>query len=51
MHKEGYTHRDLKPENILFKNDTTLKIADFGLSAKIAGKDGSGILKTQVGTH
>jgi len=39
-HERGVAHRDLKPENILFDSDFNLKIADFGLSAPVDGKDG-----------
>jgi serine/threonine protein kinase len=51
IHDKGFTHRDLKPENILFNQELNLKIADFGLSAPIEGRDGSGVLRTRVGTH
>lgn len=37
-HSNGIVHRDLKPENILFdsnKDNPTLKIIDFGCSAKL----------------
>lgn len=37
IHSIGIVHRDLKPDNILlsdFSNLTTIKVADFGLSAK-----------------
>lgn len=51
MHKEGYTHRDLKPENILFTHDFKLKLADFGFSTLIAGKAGTGMLTTYLGTR
>ena len=51
MHQAGFAHRDLKPENLLFTDDFDLKIADFGFSTLLAGKDGSGLLKTVLGTE
>ncbi|XP_076048533.1 serine/threonine-protein kinase grp-like [Oratosquilla oratoria] len=35
MHAQCVVHRDLKPSNLLLDNEDVLKIADFGLSAKI----------------
>jgi len=51
LHKNGVAHRDLKPENLLFDKDMNLKIADFGFSASIDGRDGSGKMKTVLGTE
>ncbi|XP_076031894.1 serine/threonine-protein kinase chk-1-like [Oratosquilla oratoria] len=35
MHTHGVVHRDLKPRNLLLNGDNVLKIADFGLAAKL----------------
>jgi serine/threonine protein kinase len=51
LHQKGFAHRDIKPENILLSKAFLLKIADFGFSAALRGKDGSGILKTKLGTE
>lgn len=41
----------MKPENVLFDEHFNIKIADFGFAAPIDGKDGSGYLKTKLGTE
>lgn len=35
LHSRNIIHRDIKPQNILFDSHFTLKICDFGLSAKL----------------
>ena len=50
-HQIGIAHRDIKPENILFDNEFNLKIADFGFSILLMGRDGSGVLHTRLGTE
>lgn len=49
-HSLEIAHRDLKPENILFDKDFNLKIADFGFSTFLMGRDNSGVLHTPLGT-
>lgn len=39
MHMKGFAHRDIKPENIILSEDFTLKIADFGFSCLLKGKN------------
>jgi serine/threonine protein kinase len=51
IHTKGAVHRDLKPENLLFDANYNLKVADFGFAAPVDGRDGSGTLKTKLGTE
>ena len=50
MHINGVTHRDLKPENIMLDSKYNIRFADFGFAAPMQGRDGSGFLKTNLGT-
>ena len=50
-HEQGVAHRDLKLENLLLDKDFRLKIADFGLSGPINGRQGKGYLYTVLGTE
>jgi serine/threonine protein kinase len=38
-HKKGIIHRDLKPQNILVSNLCIVKIADFGMAAKVNSRN------------
>jgi len=49
VHKCGFVHRDLKPENLFVDEHYNVKIADFGFSAHVEGKD-SGNFHTKLGT-
>lgn len=51
VHSQGVAHRDLKPENIMLDSEFNVRVADFGFAAPIEGRDGSGTLKTQLGTQ
>ena len=35
LHKKNIIHRDIKPENILIKDDSILKLCDFGFARKM----------------
>lgn len=50
MHINSVSHRDLKPENIMLDKNFNIRFADFGFAANIQGKDGSGFLRTILGT-
>ena len=50
-HDAKISHRDLKPENVFIENENfVLKLADFGFAGPVEGRDGSGTLKTKLGT-
>lgn len=53
FHELGVVHRDLKPENLLLENerdDTNIKVTDFGLSRIFLERDAPEMMKTACGT-
>jgi serine/threonine protein kinase len=51
LHGKGICHRDLKAENLLLNEIYKLKLADFGFSVALRGRDDSGFLHTYKGTE
>lgn len=51
IHAQGVSHRDIKAENILLNRSFRTKLADFGFSCLSEGRDGSGFLRTALGTE
>lgn len=51
IHDKGYAHRDIKPQNLLLSSQFVLKIADFGFSCMLKGRDGKWKLHTDLGTQ
>jgi len=53
FHELGVVHRDLKPENLLLENerdDTNIKVTDFGLSRIFLDREAPEMMKTACGT-
>lgn len=50
VHSQGFAHRDLKPENLLLTEELHLKLIDFGLCAKAAGRLDSHQMDTCCGS-
>lgn len=46
LHRQGWVHRDLKPGNLLVSGlgQTTVRLTDFGLAARIGSRDRAGFL-------
>jgi eukaryotic-like serine/threonine-protein kinase len=46
IHEAGAVHRDLKPSNILLDEQLRSRVADFGVSARAVGSDGTEVVGT-----
>ena len=51
IHSRGFVHRDIKPDNLLVTNCRTIKIADFGSSARLETFSTSDVLSSAEGSY
>ena len=52
IHSKNHSHRDLKLDNILYDiPQNQIKVVDFGCSAPLSGRDGSGQNTTVIGDY
>ncbi len=50
LHQQGVVHRDIKGANILTNREGLVKLADFGVAAKLSGVDEGQDTRDVVGT-
>jgi len=50
LHARHIVHKDIKPQNILMMADSSVKIADMGISISVANSDTKSVTVSKVGT-